>query len=337
MNRGVRQIPTIEIDAQLDRDTARQIVDGIKIFASQLNTEYDGGSGSFTRLQALVEQCLSLDLALPTGLRLGLRALKGSFWRKPWIELRKSIESWHPVPPDQREHLIPVIGDPDATCDFLEDADARSRRIAQHKKDRRVRQQIACRLEDTLQMLSQLSQAAELKILGKSSISAPRKKSAARASTEQRLRDYYFCQLWLIEYLRERIESGDTSAIRIAKRDFGRNALAKRLSLAQGTVSRSETYEKLKVELQLDAKVQRSSSVCLEAAMEAMSVARSKRVSDEQQSLLNRLECCLERGQIAPGLVDAFQAEILDDEGDHEQVEKALVRAERGEDVLGPG
>jgi hypothetical protein len=176
MSRKSQEIPPIQLDAELDRDTARQIVEGARDFASELRVAHERGlahwkSEAFKKLHALVDHVLTLDLALPSGAKLGLLSIRGSHWKKPWEDLKKSISQWQPPPEGRYERIIPAFGDMDEPSGFLDTEADRQQRQAKAKAERRALAKIASDLDRVLNVLSQLSHAAELVLLGKTASS----------------------------------------------------------------------------------------------------------------------------------------------------------------------
>lgn len=223
-----QQIPVVEIDIGSDLETARQIVSGIDQFVLLLKTAHEKGtakrrSGSFSDLLVLVEQCLSIDNALPSGFRMALRATVEDEWKKPLQRLKMEIDAWHPTGGEKFERPIPAIWDRDESLKVWDEEEVRNRNSDASMKEQRAIDAIADGLSSLFQMLAQMSQAAELRLLGRPSDQSPRKKEAARSITDARLRDDYFRNQWLIEFLRQAIDKDDCAALRLAKQHFGRN------------------------------------------------------------------------------------------------------------------
>lgn len=338
MSRKSQKIPQIQFDADLDRETARQIVEGVRDFTSELRTADECGaapakSEASKKLHILVDQVLTLDLALPSGVKLGLLAIDGSHWKKPWEDLKKSLSQWKPQPEGRYERIIPAFGDMDEPSGFLETEAERKQRLAQAKAERQALAKIAKDLDCVLNMLTQLSQAAELRLLGKKGLTTPRTRKTAREKTETRLREFYMQNQWLIESLAGRIAAGDTVAIRIAKKFFGRNALVRELGLAEGTVSESKVFARLREELRLGEKLSVRVIPVDDELIDIMSDSES--ISVDTQLLLDRLNRCSESQSICtPELSHFLRNEILNRVDSHEKVEQVLDKLERGENPL---
>jgi hypothetical protein len=182
MSSDSQEIPPIRLDAELDRESARQIVEGVRDFASELRAADEGSSApskseASKKLHVLVDQVLTLDLALPSGVKLGLLAIHGSHWKKPWEDLKKSLSQWKPQPEGRYERIIPAFGDMDEPSGFLETETDRNQRLTQAKAERQALAKIASDLDSALTMLTQLSQAAEFVLLGRTASSGDESKS----------------------------------------------------------------------------------------------------------------------------------------------------------------
>lgn len=338
MSSDSQEVPPIRLDAELDRESARQIVEGVRDFASELRAADECSSATSKseaskKLQVLVDHVLTLDLALPSGVKLGLLAIHGSHWKKPWEDLKKSLSQWKPEPEGRYERIIPAFGDMDEPSGFLETEAERKQRLAQAKAERQALAKIAKDLDRVLGMLTQLSQAAELRLLGKKGLTTPRTRKTAREKTEARLRDFYMRNQWLIESLAGQIAAGDTVAIRIAKKFFGRNALVRELGLAEGTVSESKVFARLREELRLREKISVRVIPVDDEQIEIMS--DSEPVSADTQLLLDRLNRCSESQSFCtPAMSHFLRKEILNHVDSHEKVEQFLDTLERGENPL---
>lgn len=338
MSSDSQEIQPIRLEADLDRETARQIVEGVRDFVSELRTADECSSApskseTSKKLHILVDQVLTLDLALPSGVKLGLLAIHGSHWKKPWEDLKKSLSQWKPEPEGRYERIVPAFGDMNEPSGFLETEAERKQRLAQAKAERQALAKIAKDLDRVLGMLTQLSQAAELRLLGKKGLTTPRTRKTAREKTEARLRDFYMRNQWLIESLAGQIAAGDTVAIRIAKKFFGRNALVRELGLAEGTVSESKVFARLREELRLGAKISVRVIPVDDEQIEIMS--DSEPVSADTQLLLDRLNRCSESQSFCtPAMSHFLRKEILNHVDSHEKVEQFLDALERGENPL---
>lgn len=334
MSSDSQEIPPIRLDAELDRESARQIVEGVRDFAAELRTADECGlapskSETSKKLHVLVDQVLTLDLALPSGVKLGLLAIHGSHWKKPWENLKQSLSQWKPQSEGRYERIIPAFGDMDEPSGFLETEAERKQRLAQAKAERQALAKIASNLNRVLNMLTQLSQAAELRLLGKKALATPRKKSDAREHAEACLAKHCAKYAWMIDYLKERSMKGDVTAARLAKEWFGRNALAARLGLAQGTVSQSTVFANLKKELQLDEPYGVRLGHVSDSQMEM--TAEKEFISGDIRLLLDRLDRCKDSKALTPELDIALRRQIHRNPDLHGKIEELLERLECGE------
>lgn len=337
MSRKNQEIPAIQLDGELDRETARQIVEGTRDFATRLRDAHTRGAAdlqteAFMTLFALVDQVLLLDLSLPIGLKLGLQSIRREQWKKPWEDLKKSISHWQPKCEKRYERLIQPFDDMnDASKEWKVGEKERQK---QFKKDQQVWARISSDVDRVLSFLAQMSQVAELRLLGKTAVARPRKRSDAPKNAEACLAEYCAKFAWMIDYLSEGINAGDLAAARLAKRQFGRNVLAARLGIAEGTLSKTKVYARLKTVLRLNERY----GVRLKPVTDAQIDATSETDSDSEdvQLLLERLDRCKESTVLTPELDVALRRQIRGRPDLHSEIEQLLDNLERGENPFAP-
>ncbi len=107
-----------------------------------------------------------------------------------------------------------------------------------------------------------------------------------KGEADKAIVDYVMVRQGDYEFLAKAVAAGEKDAKRISRDTFGRNVIADKLGMAQGTVSASRTWQELKKRLKLGLEPRRSAGVPkrkrigADIAVEEISEANSKSASD---------------------------------------------------------
>lgn len=335
--RNQSRVPVVEMELTANPDTLRQMVAGIEDFVNLFKESHscgcsDRGRHAFDALLKLTENCLENQHELPSGLRLALHAITGSEWKRTLRRLKKAIVAWDPTSPGTNERPVPAIWDTEESLRAWNEEES-----AESSRPEAVRQQdCLARIEqdasDVIELLTSLSVRAELKLVGRA---APAQRPARRRTREEVdtiLSEDCLRNEALFDFLRKGVDEGQQAAHRLAREYFGRNKLATRLGLSDGSVSESDVYKSIQAQLRLDEKSSAFTAIGIDIATER--AAELHQLPAEAFALIERLRCCADSSLIGESLADAFIRMIRENEVPLDRAEEMIARAERGENPL---
>lgn len=327
------QVPFIEIKLDANTDTVRLIVCGIEEVVSQLKVAHakafaNKHEGAFANLLDLTERCLSNDNELPTGFRLALRAVVGNEWKKPFRHLKRTIAKWRPAIRRRDERPIPAIWDAEESTRAWAKEESEERQSKDRVREQAELQSIEDSFFVVIQMLSLISENAERALLGQQPVRPRRRNGRAPSETDRVLTEDYIRNEKFVEFLRHAIEEGSQIAHRLARQLYGRNKVAIRLGLAQGSVSKSEVYRRIRDQLRLRDKL--GQRTCIGFDIAADDAAVSEELSAETHLLLSRIQSLVDGNQLDEATGDAMRSFAATGGDVQVEIEEMLEKVERG-------